>query len=171
MESQGESESTEEEETQDSLYAQNSLLQQLVEGNKSHRIYGPLINSIKSDLVHVPDNFAASNSLLDKKEEEQGGQPRRDSVLEKTGQTGAKFIYGPLLGAVNPEEGKPKLEGGLLGEVNRREREKEALKKGIILELDPAKLQQIELERFSLLILVQENVSECMKEVKYIPLI
>ena len=146
------------------MYGHNSLLQQLAQDpGKAQQVAGPLINSIKTKNPKLEAQIAA-NSLLDALD--QASLAKRDGKLARIDDPEDPFYPntllnkirgssdgrsgndGPLLGTVNPEANKPKLEGGLLGEVNRREREKEALKKGLIPELDAARMQEIELERF-----------------------
>lgn len=105
----------EQEQNQAGLYNVNSLLHQLaIDGPRHTKADGLLINAVPdSELVPGADPEYAANTL----------------VARQPGQALNKGI-GPLLGAVNPEKYKPKLQDGLLGEVNRREREKALRKKG-----------------------------------------
>ncbi|KND02648.1 uncharacterized protein SPPG_01735 [Spizellomyces punctatus DAOM BR117] len=116
----GEDENDEEAQDQGefNLYAPQSLLAQLDERNKAApRRPGPLIQL-------APDVLEEQEQRLAKAAHGGSGPPPGAYM-----QPFMPYQDGPLLGKVDKEERKPKVVGGLLAEVDRREKEKEMLKK------------------------------------------
>ncbi|KAH6583495.1 hypothetical protein BASA61_007963 [Batrachochytrium salamandrivorans] len=128
------------------IYGQNSLLAQreMDEQRLSERLDGVLLadqtggqkvpNKRHTELLGIvhqqaPEHIFQSNSLL--------SRPDATMAMPGDGNAGLGGVNrstaadGPLLGNVQGEANlmKPKLEGGLLGEMNRREKEREYLKR------------------------------------------
>ncbi|KAJ3181546.1 hypothetical protein HDU85_003488 [Gaertneriomyces sp. JEL0708] len=98
------------------LYAPHSLLGQLDDrGKNMPRRPGPLIHLAPDELEEQAQKLAKGGNAI-------SGQ---SAVLPQQ----MSGHEGPLLGRVGKEERKPKVVGGLLAEVDRREKEKEMLKK------------------------------------------
>ncbi|KAJ3125852.1 hypothetical protein HK098_008165 [Nowakowskiella sp. JEL0407] len=115
-------------ETLDSLIPSDSLLAQAAVKRAERR--NPYTGNIGATKEHGTGpllgnlNVSKPNTTHDPKEE--------FNMAELAMQM--KYISGPLLGRVDREAQKPKLEAGLLGEVDRRKKEKEMFKKMIRLQ-------------------------------------
>jgi len=71
----------------------------------------------------------APNSLMAQKEKVNAQKKILEEQQQKIREEYGNVHTGPLLGTVNKDSKKPKLDGGLVGELDRRAREKEILKK------------------------------------------
>ncbi|KAL6624274.1 hypothetical protein U3516DRAFT_743547 [Neocallimastix sp. 'constans'] len=71
----------------------------------------------------------APNSLMAQREKVNAQRKILEEQQQKIREEYGTVHTGPLLGTVNKDSKKPKLEGGLVGELDRRAREKEILKK------------------------------------------
>ena len=138
------------------VYAPNSLLAQVAENEKepkvAHKANGPFITTQghipntaqigdKSLLAKPWDNNRSSaffNTPSNRASAYMTGIESKDmsfndqGLVQKIGQSIVKKLpsSGPLLGSLDElDKKKPKLEGGLLGEMDRREKEVQYLKK------------------------------------------
>lgn len=132
----------------DGMYRPNSLLSQQSQPhqplNHSNIPYGTTLIS-ESDVAGVASGIGSKKVQLTAQPEFFGANSLLAHVkASKEQQQHQKAVYyqdGPLLGKVDKEEKKVKLEGGLLGEMNRREKEREYLKKmGMYQSLQPTAL-------------------------------
>ena len=133
------------------LFQSDSLMSSLREPLQKRQVSGPLINAIQSKQITDPsrkyretlifgdsktgNNLIESSSeedeidVLDKKEFKLFSE---NSLLDKKASQPPpqpKDTDGPLLGNVQKETNKPKLESGLLGQMDRMEKEWENIKK------------------------------------------
>ena len=81
--------------------------------------------------VQPPQQFQlfAPNSLMAQREKVNAQRKILEEQQQKIREEFGNVHTGPLLGTVNKDSKKPKLDGGLVGELDRRAREKEILKK------------------------------------------
>ncbi|KAI8924176.1 hypothetical protein BC831DRAFT_551585 [Entophlyctis helioformis] len=118
------------------IYGQNTLLAQMAENQQRaiDRVQaGRLVNLSDKDSLEL--KIEKRDALIPQLEQQLQSQVpmfQSNSLLERVGASGPRPLAqdGPLLSNIKTEERvKPRLEGGLLGEMNRREKEREYFKK------------------------------------------
>jgi len=86
-------------------------------------------NEINAPMPPQQFQLFAPNSLMAQREKVNAQKKILEEQQQKIREEYGNVRAGPLLGTVNKDSKKPKLDGGLVGELDRRAREKELLKK------------------------------------------